>query len=179
MGLEAGYEVYIIGLFSKAPYYGQDQNTVEPIVRFGRISHPSTLAPVYFDPKDQGKSGKEKMVKATLVECISFGGESGSPVFICEDYTKDPNLYSGVPLAGLPRNVRLTDVDVPTQLLGLLSAHWKIGEFVRTRRKRKPTPAEVGLNSGIAVVIPIIDILKFIMEDPQIEKRREAILKKQ
>ena len=171
--LEAGYEVYIVGLFSKS-YSRGSAESIEPIVRFGRVAHPSMNAPVYFDPRDEGKEGKQVIVRAILIESISFGGESGAPVFICEDFTQDPPSARNRGWVNPPRNVRLTDQQVPTHLLGLVSAHWKISSPVKTKTRGKSV-AQVGLNSGIAVVIPVNDILGFIMKDPQLKAARERI----
>jgi hypothetical protein len=170
--LGAGYEVYIIGLFSSSPYHARTQ-AAEPIVRFGRIARPRATAPVYFDISDRGKKDKQTLVNAILIESFSTGGESGSPVFICEGYVRDADPYSPPPFG--PRRTLLTDNDVPTSLLGLVSAHWSIP--TPTKVKRGKSANEIELNSGIAVVIPVADILKFILDDERVNQRRQHIEK--
>jgi len=179
-----GLDVYMIGLFAKSPrrYFEDGTSSIEPIVRFGKLSLPRTEVPVYFDPADEGKPEKATVVSALLVECISFEGESGSPVFMYEEHTQDlPINEIGDALLGRiyaspfprPRPIHIRDEDIYTPLLGLLSSHWKVASKIKGRRGK--TEGQVGLNSGIAIVIPAQDIREFIMNDEKVKKQRERI----
>jgi hypothetical protein len=177
--LTCGMDVFMVGLFVKSPYRKPEGIHVEPIVRFGKIALPFTEAAVYFDARDVGQPEKAKQVNALLVESISFGGESGSPVFTFGEYTEDAmpgsvaeEFFGSRPY--LPRPVRLDDGQVRTPLIGLLSAHWKMPSKVKSPARGKNVGA-VELNSGIAVVIPSDDIKEFLMDDPKVNKERERI----
>jgi hypothetical protein len=182
--IPCGLDVFMIGLFSISPRRHNDDgsSTIEPIVRFGKISLPLTKAQVYFNLKDEGNPDKATTVAAMLVECTSFEGESGSPVFMYQEHTQDPSpvemegLLGGIyasPVRPRPRPMHISDEDVYTPLLGILSAHWKVPSTVRGARKKKV--GEVGLNSGIGIVIPASDIRDFIMSDDAVKREREKI----
>lgn len=73
-GLEEGNEVFFPGLFVQYP--GQKQ--IQPILRFGRLS----MIPV----EKIKLEIKDKLLETHfyLIECTSYSGNSGSPVFIKE-----------------------------------------------------------------------------------------------
>ena len=73
LGIAEGYDVFFTGLFSS--YVGQQRN--QPVTRFGKVA----LMP---DEKIEWEIEKGKplrLVDLYLVECLSFGGNSGAPVF--------------------------------------------------------------------------------------------------
>jgi hypothetical protein len=181
--LQCGMDVYMVGLFVKSAFR-QAASGLEtsPIVRFGKISLEETEASVYLRLADVGKPDKAKSIHAMLVECTSFEGESGSPVFSYLQYTKDltdatitDDFYKNHP--HLPRPVSLTDGDIYTPLIGMVSSHWKIESKVKSTGRRK-TIGDVGLNSGIAVVVPSDDIKDFLMNDSKVEKDRKKLPKR-
>jgi hypothetical protein len=188
---QIGMEVFIVGLFSKAPYgetfyyddsQGKDelipQSQVEPIVRFGKVSLPHTVIPVYFDPRDEGKRNKHTMIESILIESVSFAGESGSPVFMYEEHTiNGSSLTDKNDLFPTPRRVEITDLDVATPLLGMISSHWRVPSEIRSPKRRKLT-GDVGLNSGIAVVIPAWHIKEFILNDSEVKRDRDKVSKR-
>jgi hypothetical protein len=154
---------------------------VEPIVRFGKIALEETQADVCIDPSNSENENKWKSVRAMLIESISFEGESGSPVFSYLEHIKEviPGSEEDVfykKRQWLPRPVRLNDGDVPTPLVGMISSHWKVESKVRKDARTNPL-GEVGLNSGIAVVIPSDDIKEFLMHDEEVMKDREKVPK--
>ena len=184
--IPCGMDVYMIGLFTKSSrrYEVDGSSSIEPVVRFGKISLPATKVAVHFDPKDANDPPKAHIVSARLVECISFEGESGSPVFMYQEHMQDPSpaemekLIGGIypsPMPPRPRPILITDEDVYTPLIGLLSSHWKVKSKVHGSSQRKKNSGEVGLNSGIAIVIPAEDIRDFIMNDDKVKKERERI----
>jgi len=73
LGIAEGYDVFFTGLFSS--YVGQQRN--QPITRFGKVA----LMP---DERIEWKTQKDqpsKLMDLYLMECLSFSGNSGSPVF--------------------------------------------------------------------------------------------------
>lgn len=89
--LYGGMDVYTIGLFAKSPYRAGENGLrqTDAIFRFGKIARPQGSAPVFFSVRDVGDPNKAHSVPAILIESISFGGESGSPVFLAVEHTKD------------------------------------------------------------------------------------------
>ena len=65
--IKEGTEIFFIGLFT--PYFGYEHNF--PITRFGKIAM-ITSEKIYWD---------NLLTELLLIECGSFGGNSGSPVF--------------------------------------------------------------------------------------------------
>jgi hypothetical protein len=136
----------MIGLFKK--YSGEER--MQPIVRFGRTSClPDERVPLKLSP-----GSARKLVEAYLAETLSWGGESGSPVFTYGNRLSNP---PSVPLSLMS-----------PKLVGLLHGHYPIEEKV------KPLDSQMGsvdLNAGIAVVIPsqaIIDTL----DSPELSEGR-------
>jgi hypothetical protein len=155
MGGSSGWEVFMLGLFSKAPY--GSGGVAEPVARFGRVSLPRTQALVYLNHDGSGRPIKEKTVNALLVESLSFAGESGSPVFMHFDTV--PNHGAD----GEPFHDNMIGADfIRTPLIGMISAHWTIPADVTSGRKKHV--GDVHLNSGMAVVIPAREILEFVTE---------------
>ena len=125
----------MVGLFVKSPFRRgpNGEYAVAPIVRFGKIALEETEAAVYMNLGDEDDPTKAKSVRAILVESISFQGESGSPVFSYLEHTRDPDagskaFYEKRHWAARP--VRLTDGEVSTPLIGMVSSHWKIDSKV-------------------------------------------------
>jgi hypothetical protein len=182
--LQCGMDVYMVGLFVKSAFRKAPTGEIQvaPIVRFGKIALEETEATVYFSAADVGKPERAKLIRAMLIESISFEGESGSPVFSYLEHVKDVVPGSEEDLFykehhWLPRPVRLTDGQVHTPLVGMISSHWKVESRIRSRTRHNVV-GDVGLNSGIAVVIPSEDIQEFLMHDPKVEKEREKVPKK-
>lgn len=104
-GIGLGYDVFVVGLFTRRA--GQARNI--PIVRVGNIVAM---------PEEQIKTGTGPQ-EAYLIELLSIGGLSGSPVF----------LYLG----GLRREfqadgeIKVTAYAGAIHMLGLLHGHWDLG----------------------------------------------------
>jgi len=139
--LGEGDDVFYPGLYHKHA----GTNTLLPVVRFGHIaSMPYEPIPISWTV---GKEKRRLEVDAYLIECKSWHGFSGSPVFFyfpVEEYvyrrSKDPDGHSRLPLAS-------------ANLLGLVSSFWDY-ELDARRRYRA--------NAGLAVVIHADEILKVI-----------------
>lgn len=160
-----GHDVFFIGLFERLPGEG----SVDAIVRFGKVAHPLTKVPI----SDFSTGRGTKIVDAYLVESRSWGGESGSPVFLHDEHyvvAPEPGLYGW--RADIQQS-RVTSTQVEPKVLGLLYGHFEINRSVRSGTVE--TGDEVDLNSGIAVVIPASKILE-TLADPRLENyRQEAI----
>ncbi len=161
-----GHDVFFIGLFSSLP----GEQSVNAIVRFGKIAHPLTRVPI------ADVAGDVRYVDAYLVESRSWGGESGSPVFLYDEHYAKPyrspldselyDYYGGI------QESRITSSQVRPNLLGLLHGHFEINRHVRTSQGQ--TTGEVDVNSGIAVVIPASKIIQ-TLSDPVFEIKRQEI----
>jgi hypothetical protein len=109
----AGSDVFFVGLFT--PHYGDKRNT--PIFRFGRV------AMLTDDPIRWQEAGKPSvLVQLYLLETMSFGGNSGSPVFFMQGVDRQPGTLGGIiqtPNAVLPvfsQNIGIAAV-TPAHLL--------------------------------------------------------------
>jgi hypothetical protein len=87
-----------------------------------------------------------------LVEMRSFGGLSGSPVFV----RIDPDR----PYGGVPEGKRY-------YLLGVLRGHWNYDGPVQF-----PADESDPVNMGIAIVTPIADVLAILFSDEEVRWRR-------
>lgn len=146
--VRVGTELIMVGLFRR--YSGQEH--MQPIVRFGRVScMPDERVPLTLSPESS-----PTLVEAYLAEMLSWGGESGSPVFSSTLHLANP---PSIPLSlGNPR------------LIGLLHGHYPIEERVKSL---DPQAGTIDLNAGIAVVIPAQAILD-TLNSPDLAAQREA-----
>ncbi len=123
-----GSDGFFTGLF--VPYYGDKANV--PIFRFGRVAMlPSACVQWLFKPP--------MCVELYLLETMSFGGNSGSPVFFSQGIDREPGrIYVGsqIILAGVMRG----NFNEP-----------RIGGFIQTPNNVAPV---IGQNVGIAAVTP-------------------------
>jgi hypothetical protein len=169
--LRAGHDVYIVGLFTEATHR-LDNREVDPVVRFGKISNPLVEVPVYLDPRKMNGVNDATRIKAHLIESISFGGESGSPVFLYKQhvktYRRKPHSHLDLTPPLLESEIREDQIKTP--LLGLVSSHWPLTTEV-TKGTRKKSLGDVGLNSGIAIVAYAQHIRDLLM-DKNLEKER-------
>lgn len=156
-GIGIGDDVFVTGLFSRRE--GSQRN--RPIVRIG------ALAAMPDEPLTS-KSGKHFM--AYLIELLSIGGLSGSPVYVFID------------------NQRCVDPKIPDNkewmvfLLGLVRGHWNLNdvEFTKAADDSLQEDAPPGaktekLNTGIAVVTPAQYIYTILMS-PAVAKTRQEFL---
>jgi hypothetical protein len=139
--LALGSDVVIIGLFSA--YIGSTRS--EPVLRFGRVSLlPQEGIEIEIEPDTPIE------VRAMLVESLSWGGESGSPV-----------------IAGF-ENPR-----VPGKIVGLVHGHYNIPRDVRFSGDVVGSGA-VDVNAGMAVVIPSQAIRDLLNREDVVEQRKKA-----
>jgi hypothetical protein len=137
-----GDPVLFSGLFIQS---FQTVHSLEPILRSG------TLAMV---PKEAMETTLHKSGRIYLAEVHSFGGNSGSPVFV------DMAKFSGI-LGGFSYN-----------LLGVISGEvLESSDFIM--HVTTSYTANVAANSGVSVVVPANEI-KSILYDPSLQAQRDA-----
>jgi len=152
LDVHVGDHVLCIGLLLNSP--GKQRN--EPIVRFGRVSRtpmPGETVDIVIDEQKR----LLLPVEPYLVEMLSWGGHSGSPVFA---YLPE----------GYAPSAKRWEPNRP-YLIGLMHGHFEVPH--RVRGMANPH-SEVDLNSGIAVVIPTEKILD-ALEQPHLEAERDEI----
>ncbi len=148
-GVGIGDETTLIGLFTQR----QGRKLNIPIVRSGIIAAmPEELL---FDDSTGGE------YHAYLIEARSIGGLSGSPVFA--------NIP---PKRSLGFN-RLRPEEGYSLALGLMRGHYEWG--ASTDRALKDFLNEGPLNSGIAIVTPIQEVSKIILENRVFQETREEM----
>lgn len=155
--ISAGDNLFIIGLFTE--FAGKERN--QPIVRFGNISlmpHEKISIKV-----DMNRGGLENiLVDAYLAEAHSWGGHSGSPVFIYFPPDRNPGMFRMGPFQ--------------FAFLGLLQGHYEINRDVEFLGDITGYgTGKVPVNSGIAIVIPSQKILELLDAKELIESREKAL----
>jgi hypothetical protein len=129
--ITAGSDVFFAGLF--APHYGDKINT--PIFRFGRVA-------MITDDRFRWQEGNKpaEMVELYLLETMSFGGNSGSPVFFSQGMDRQPGSI-------------ILGADEIT-LAGVMRGNFneaRVGGIIQTPNAVLPVFAQ---NIGIAAVTP-------------------------
>ncbi|HZP75842.1 MAG TPA: trypsin-like peptidase domain-containing protein [Pseudolabrys sp.] len=146
--LRPGSDVFFTGLF--APHLGDKRNA--PIFRFGRVAMFTD------DPVRWQEAGKPaEMVELYLLETMSFGGNSGSPVFFSQGMDRVPGQLTlgadEITLAGVMRG----NFNEP-----------RPGGFMQTPNAVLPVFAQ---NIGIAAVTPGY-LLRDILFSEKLKKMR-------
>ena len=147
-----GDDVFFVGLFSG--YSGQKHN--RPIVRFGNISMMHEEMPLKLDPYSENTT----QVDAYLIESRSWGGHSGSPVFIHFPITRKPG--------------KIDFTSQPFALLGITQGHFDLPQTVETTGDLLGTVKVLG-NTGLAAVIPAEKIIETLMEEQLVEERKRDL----
>jgi hypothetical protein len=131
--ISEGDDMFFSGLFTS--HHGQKRN--QPIVRFGKVA---LMSEEKIEWKEKNKP--PKLLDLYLVECQSFGGNSGSPVFFSVSAGRD-----------LPDNLQLLSVGEPSIFLaGIMKGSYiSASELDMTDVIRHPYSYE---NVGIAAVVP-------------------------
>lgn len=135
----AGDDVIIAALFVRHP--GVAQN--EPILRFGKISLlPKEPLSIEVEP------GTFQSVPAVLIEAVSWGGQSGAPVFVDRSHVGGPGPF----------------------LLGLIHGHHELQQRIEIQGEVR---GEVSMNAGVAIVIPAQAIFETLMDEHLARERQE------
>lgn len=144
--ISEGDDVFFTGLFTS--HIGQKRN--QPIIRFGKVA----LLPE--EPIEWREANNApKLVDLYLLECQSFGGNSGSPVFFDLNPLRKPgqiNTGKQVFLAGIMTGCFLNSSEVQTIQTGanLISLQ----------------------NNGIAAVTPSYKLYEILFSDELIAARK-------
>jgi hypothetical protein len=174
--VEPGQNVFLVGLFGRFP--GEDK--INALVRFGKVALHKCPIPI----KQTGRG--DSLIDAYLIEATTWGGESGAPVFLHDEYNLQQDFSDAIRAlrrgdieAAINhlefRSVERTQVrssQVRPSLLGMLHGHFEVQMDVTA--SGQPTGSEVSLTSGIAVVIPAEKIKETLM-DARLVAEREQI----
>jgi hypothetical protein len=146
--ITAGSDVFFAGLF--APHLGDKINT--PIFRFGRVA-------MLTDDRIRWQEATKpaELVELYLLETMSFGGNSGSPVFFSQGPDRVPGQFilggDEITLAGVMRG----NFNEP-----------RVGGIIQTPNAVLPVFAQ---NIGIAAVTPAY-LLRDILYSEKLKKLR-------
>jgi hypothetical protein len=137
----AGDEVFIVGLFS---YHSGSRKNL-PIIRMGNIAMMS-------DANEPVQTSAFGNMEAYLIEARSFGGMSGSPVFVTKE-------------------IALGRTQI--HLLGLIHGHWDISPEKIMDSASEDAGSKPNVNLGIAIVAPAKKILETIYRAELVEDRAQ------
>jgi hypothetical protein len=160
LGTELGEEIAIIGLFRS--HYGVERNI--PIVRSGHI------AAFPEEPVNTRYCGH---IDAYLIEAMSIGGLSGSPVFLVIPPVRLAKVESQEP--GLNSRETTFTHGPAIFLLGLVHGHFDI-QNLNDDIATEDDAASGGIHAGIGVVVPVEKILETINESGWAQERKKAIM---
>jgi hypothetical protein len=144
-----GSDVFFAGLFTS--HYGDRANA--PIFRFGRVA----MLPTERIRWQTDAAKPPEFIEAYLLETMSFGGNSGSPVF----FSQGADRESGRIIIGAPE----------ITLAGVMRGNFneaRIGAFIQTPNAVSPVFAQ---NIGIAAVTPAY-LLREILYSEKLKKAR-------
>jgi hypothetical protein len=154
-----GDEVVIVGLFRT--HFGVDHNT--PIIRIGNISA------IQDEPVKTRYCG---YIDAHLIEARSLAALSGSPVFLVIPPVRLKKVETGIPGWHL-RQTQFTSGQA-IFLLGLVHGHFD-AEGLDYDVVSEDATYGSGINTGIAVVVPVEKIIETINEPEWADMRKRAI----
>jgi hypothetical protein len=152
-GIGVGDEVLLVGLFSNIK--GEARNI--PIVRIG------SLAMIPDGPVVPTNLGN---MEAYLIETKSFGGLSGSPVYI----RQTAEIADGVFKWGTNIPAVIQGYSNVHHLLGVAHGHWNVDPADINQPDLKHV--EEGINSGLAIVAPAYHVLDIILNDKELNEMR-------
>lgn len=161
--LETGLNTYSVGLLAQHP----GKEGPRPFVRFGHVSIPNTRIEALPD------------TSVHLIESLSWGGESGSPVFVYYDQYTEPSYAQPLgestygTAGGQP--VRHTSGTTWPPLIGMLYGHYMQLQPLVIPEKDEPIGIEVDVNAGAAIVIASAQILACLDCDRFVRQRSAAL----
>jgi hypothetical protein len=159
-GIGPGEDIFIAGLFGL--HVGKTKNI--PIIRTGSIA-AMPEEQIEIKVKENGKKVSKK-IDAYLIDSKSFGGLSGSPVFVHLGIVRrkdDNGERSKIEHSEKPEG--------RIYLLGLISGHYR--KLIMTRKKE----IFKEVNLGIAFVVPAEKILE-VIEGVELTKARNLEMQK-
>ena len=146
--ISEGDEVFFAGLFTS--HVGQKKN--QPIIRFGRVA---LMSDEKVEWKEKGKP--QKLLDLYLLECQSYGGNSGSPVFFQLSPIRKPGQINfGGPMIFLA---------------GVMSGSFLSGsELQVTETKQNIFSLQ---NIGIAAVTPGYKLKELLFSEELVKSRKD------
>lgn len=147
-GIGAGDEVFFMGMFSG--HKGSEKS--EPVIRFGNVS---LMLPFEKIDVELDRTHNLTAIEAYLIEARSYGGQSGSPVFIYW-----PPLQRGQPDVDFAMRVQRLPF-----ILGIVQGQYE---------DRDPP-----FNAGMAIVIAADRIRETIMQKKFSDERRQVLERSQ
>lgn len=147
--IEEGDDVFFTGLFTS--YMGNQKN--HPITRFGKVA---LMTDEKIDWHEKGKSSIK--TNLFLIECQTFGGNSGSPVF----FQIGPKLESGEFAIGPPS----------FYLAGIVK-----GSFLNASETQNIETVTTTIsyeNVGISAVTPAYKLNEILFYDEVIDRRKKT-----
>jgi len=144
-GIGIGDEVFIVGLFVN--HIGKRKNI--PIIRIGNIAAM---------PEERIQTNSVGPIEAYLVEALSIGGLSGSPVF------------AHLPAVRVHDNALkiTTDGGGVFRLLGLIHGHFDVDH------RNASTLTDEKINMGIAMVVPAEKIIETVNRPEVLEMKNRG-----
>jgi hypothetical protein len=147
--ISEGDSVLFTGFFAQFP----GQQKIEPVIREGILA----MLPDEKIPTTLGQPGD-----LYLADMHSFHGNSGSPVFVNMSGFRNGNMILGAP---------------SFLLLGIISGFMYETADLQLQAATTIT-GTIGANSGITTIVPI-DELKAILDSPELQRQRDAIIANQ
>lgn len=161
--IKQGYKIFTVGL-SPLIYNKDEKNLV--LSRFGNIA--------FLMEKEFSLSGilNQGPQKTYFVDCPSFGGNSGGPVYVYSESSDCPGFFDesriallGIMKAFVPSELRFAEVKIQEK------------DQIKTQDQESkervdPIPIE---NTGIGVVIPVDYLVDILFSDELKEARENAV----
>jgi hypothetical protein len=161
--IRPGHPVFFVGLFHPVP----GEESVQAIVRSGTMARSSVVTEIWINGAEKRK------IQCHVVEALSWGGESGSPVFIYENAEDAWEISFIDPKTGERGPVHSTQMR-PT-LLGMFHGHFQLPHDVQEQGR---IIGRVDVNTGIGVVIPIRHIQETLKDKRLVADRRQTALQR-
>jgi hypothetical protein len=175
---QPGHDVFFVGLFQNLP----GENSVGAMVRFGKVCLPETTMSIWIDG-DTSISTNAFLIQATI-----WGGESGSPVYMYDDYHFMPGeeqemvriayddgfsdpAYDSSRFGPQLKSKQVAATDVKPNLVGVVQGRFLVQDPVITDGKE--TDSVANISTGITAVIPIARITRLLMLPQFIREREE------
>jgi len=155
-GIGVGDEVLMVGLFSKIT----DEARLIPITRIGNLAMIPSGSVV---PTDLGD------MEAYLIEAKSFGGLSGSPVYI----RQTAEISAGVHKWGTNIPAVIQGYTNVFHLLGVAHGHWNVDPAKINQPDLKHV--KDGINAGLAIVAPAHHILDILLHNKELNEMRRKL----
>lgn len=144
--IKEGDEIFFSGLFVNHP----GQQKIQPIIRFGRVALIPEEKIEWME-----NNGLIKYIDLYLMECQSYGGNSGAPVF----FYLNPRV----------RNSTINLEPTRTFLAGIMKGNFNVGNEVENVKKEKKLYSYQ--NVGIAAVIPSYKLFEILTSKEAVEQR--------